>query len=368
MTKDEMPMSKEVGRTSVRKAVLSRKRLSVLRCLLPTACCLLAVLAPPAAARDLYVSNVRGDDRATGGSQLSRSEMGGPVRSIGRALRLAEQGDQILIENTGEPYRESLSLSGRRNSGNSYVPLVIEGNGATLDGSQRVPDGAWEFYRGAVFRFRPAHLAFAQLFLKDHPLPQVVVSGLVDAPPKLEPLDWCLLGGYIYFCVDPTKLPDDYPLWYAAKPVGITLLHVDHVVIRNLVVEGFQLDGINALNSADDVRLVRVTSRGNGRSGITVGGASRVAIQECLVGNNGAAQLLSLPLSETHVNNTSLLSNTAPAWVDQGGRVYLDGKKIEGGLDERKPEPPTHGDELRRKPEQPAARPKVSPAPRAGGA
>ena len=44
-----------------------------------------------------------------------------------------------------------------------------------------------------------------------------------------------------------------------------------------------------------------VTAHGNGRSGVCVSGASIVELVGCLVGNNGQAQLLTLPLSETHM-------------------------------------------------------------------
>jgi hypothetical protein len=57
-----------------------------------------------------------------------------------------------------------------------------------------------------------------------------------------------------------------------------------------------------------------------------------VAIESSTVGDNRAAQLLTLPLSETHIYHSELLPLTAPAWVDQGGRVFLGPKQVEGGL------------------------------------
>jgi hypothetical protein len=146
------------------------------------------------------------------------------------------------------------------------------------------------------------------------------------------------LGGFVYFCVDPLKLPEDYALTYAQRRVGITLFHVDGVRILNLTVEGFQLDGINAYNSARDVLLSQVTCRGNGRSGVSVGGASSVSIESCLLGDNGVVQLLTQPLSETRVQNSGLLSLTGPGWVDEGGRVFVEGKRVEGGLKELTPD------------------------------
>jgi parallel beta-helix repeat protein len=105
-------------------------------------------------------------------------------------------------------------------------------------------------------------------------------------------------------------------------------------------VQGFQIDGISLANSARNVSLVSVTCRGNGRCGISVGGASSTTLDECLVGDNGQAQLLTLPCSETHIRNSRLLSNTAPGWMDQGGRVYLDDRQVQGGLDEVPPPTP----------------------------
>ncbi len=293
-----------------------------------------------AGARDIFVSNLRGDDRFSGHQLNVSHDLGGPTRSIGRALRLATQGDRIVVENTGEPYRESLSLVGSRNSGYSFQPFVIEGSGAVLDGSAPVPAEAWENYRGPVFRFSPPHVGHQQLFLNGRPLPRVYVETWADRPPALEPLEWSLYDGFIYFCVEPLKLPEDYPLFHAHLQTGITLFHVARATIQDLTIQGFQVDGVNAHNSAQEVVLRRVTCRGNGRSGVAAGGASLVDLADSLIGNNGAAQLLTLPWSKTHIRNTQLLGNTAPGWVDLGGEVMLEGRLITGGLSEHLPGKP----------------------------
>jgi hypothetical protein len=41
-----------------------------------------------------------------------------------------------------------------------------------------------------------------------------------------------------------------------------------------------------------------------------------------------------MPWSELHLRQTELLSNTGPGLVNQGRRVYLDGKPVAGGIDE----------------------------------
>jgi hypothetical protein len=282
---------------------------------------------------------VAGDDTYSGRNWDGGPERSGPVETIAKALRLAQFGDRIVLANTGQPYRESISLVGSRHSGSAPQPLVIAGNGAILDGSAPVPLDAWEHYQGAVFRFQPRVLGHQQLFLNDRPVPMVPAGGLRDRPPALRPLEATVYQGAIYFCVEQGKIPRDYPLAYAQQQTGITLYQVEHVALVDLVVQGFRVDGINAANSARHVQLLGVVCRGNGRAGIVVGGASLVDIEACTVGYNGQAQVLTLPYSETHVRNCNLSSETAPGWVDQGGRFFLGQKLVEGGLEQVRPQP-----------------------------
>jgi len=295
------------------------------------------VLWAPAAGREIYVDNVAGDDTFTGRQDRNTGDRAGPVRTSAKALRLASSGDVIVLADNDEPYRESFSLVGNRHSGYPQQAFTIAGNGATLDGSVPVPQGAWEHYRGAVFRFRPRQMGPQQLFINDRPAVRVVGGWTSGSPPRLRPLQWCVHEGYIYFCVEPEKLPDNYGLTYAKLQTGITLYHVQGVTISNLTVQGFRIDGINAQNSARDVYIYEVTARGNGRAGITVGGASKVTIKVGVLGNNGQAQLLTLPHSKTFLRETQMFSNTAPAWVDRGGSVTADGQSIEGGIDDFQP-------------------------------
>jgi len=303
-----------------------------MRTVLPLLLVVAIIPASAAAGRDIFVDNLAGNDTYTGELALAaaQAERTGPVRSINKALRLAQQGDRIVLAARGAPYRECIALVGKDHGGSSLRPFVIEGNGAILDGSAPVPAIAWEHFDGPVFRFRPPKVGHQQLFLNDRPAPQVTASTLADGPPELEPLQWCLQASYIYFCVEWGKLPEDYPLTFAEKQTGITLFHVRDVVIANLTVQGFQLDAINAHNSARNVVLRGVTCRGNGRAGVAVGGASLVELDACGLGDNGAAQLLVLPWSETHVRNSVLLDNTAPPVVRQGGDVFIDGQEMGG--------------------------------------
>jgi hypothetical protein len=120
-------------------------------------------------------------------------------------------------------------------------------------------------------------------------------------------------------------LPDSYDVQYSDLTVGVTLYEVRNVVIRDLIVQGFQLDGINAHDSVFDTVLREVTCRGNARSGISIGGASRVRLENCLLGDNGDAQVRTEGYSHTHIVDCEILDNTAPALKRDGGKVYTEG-------------------------------------------
>lgn len=284
----------------------------------------LLLLGVPATlvARDIYVDNVTGDDRRDGSAPVSAGDQAGPCRTIRRALQLARNGDRIVLANTGEPYRESITLQAARHSGIANRPFQLDGSGAMLDGTEPVPRDRWEYVHDDIYRFRPSRMSFQILYLDGRPARRHPVIQR-DQLPALKPLEWCLFEGHIYFRVEPGKMPRQYDLSHTALPVGITLYEVRHVIIRDLVVQGFQLDGINAHDGVTDTRLEGLTCRGNGRSGISIGGASQVTITACLVGDNGAAQVRTEGFSHTSIANCDLIENTAPAVVREGGLITM---------------------------------------------
>jgi hypothetical protein len=301
---------------------------------------ILLLAASSASAKTIYVNNVEGDNRFNGQTPVyAPGQLYGPVRSIAKALAMAESGDTISLADAGEPYKEMISLIGDRLDGDAFSRLTIEGNGAVLDGSAAVPVDSWEHQGGWVHRFHPRYVSHQQLFLNDRPLERVVSNPWTDEPPKLKPLQWCLHGGFIYFHTEVLRDPWQYDLSYAYHPTGATLFHCDSVTIRDLTIQGFQLDGINAFNSAKDITLEGVTCRGNGRSGLAVGPCSDVLVNGCLIGDNGECQLLAGAISATLIVGSEVIGNTGPAWsLDPEAALVVDGKTIDP--DEKESEPP----------------------------
>lgn len=279
-----------------------------------------------ATAADIFVDNVQGDDRNDGTMPDFGAGQVGPVETIAKALRIAHRGDRVVLANNeGQPYRESITLQGADNSGWPDGPFVIEGNGAILDGSDIVPLDGWDHEVNDIFRFTPARKIYHQLFIDDRPITQAPITnrGELDT---MEPLHWALVDGVIYFKAELRRGPGSYRMTYTTKPVGITLYQVRYVTINNLTVQGFQLDGINAHDNADQVVLNNIVARGNGRSGISIGGASRVSINGALIGNNGKSQLRTEGYSKTDIRRSTILDNTAIDLDRQGGEIMVDGQ------------------------------------------
>jgi hypothetical protein len=294
------------------------------------------LLTPAALGRQIHVDNETGNDRAAGEQPKNMADMTGPVKTLARALQMTQPGDVIVLAKTSTPYREIISLTGSRHSGSPQMPFIIRGNGAVLDTSTAIPPEAWKNHEGAVFWFQPRLTTYQQLFLNGRPAVRAPLTADRRLP-KLEAHQWAMKDGRIYFCVEKNKLPADYRLSCARDAAGITLYHVAYVHIADLTVQGFQLDGINLANSARHVRISGVTCRNNGRSGISVGGASTVEILRSVLDGNGEAQLLTLPYSKTHLQNVQMPSTNAPGLINRGGEVDVDGKVTVGGPD--KPQP-----------------------------
>lgn len=285
---------------------------------------LLAV--PVAAARDIHVDNVRGDDHLDGAASISATAGSGPVRTISKALRLVGRGDRVVVAKTPEPYRESLVLSGSRLSRSFAGPLIIEGGGAVLDGTAPVPADRWQHHRDDVYCFAPERLGYQQLLLDGRPAVRCPTTPADRSLPELEPLQWCLAAGKIYFCTQAGRMPPQYALRYSVLGTGLRMYFVQGVLVRDLTIQGFQQDGVAVCDVADEVRLERVRAVANGRSGICVSGASRVEIDGCLLGTNGVSQLRQYDFAATRLFATRLLDDTARPVELRGGWLSIDGR------------------------------------------
>jgi hypothetical protein len=284
-------------------------------------------------AADVFVDNMRGDDICDGASAVPGDERSGPVRTIRRGLKMIRPGDTLHLVNHGVPYFESVEIVGARFNGG----FTLEGNGAVVSGAKVVPFDAWKYMGDEVWRFTPRRKAFYQLIQGDRALPEFPSPPRVASLPEIPAGHWCAWRGSIYFRTLPGRSLTQYdpPLAFAAEEVGITLLDVEEVVIHNLEVRHFRLDGVNAHDRCKRVILDSVRLIENGRAGLAVGGSSTVGIKDSTVERNRLVSILNAEVAQTEV----LTSQLGPAGIlapgggpirITGGHVLVDGQEVFG--------------------------------------
>lgn len=102
---------------------------------------LIAFLFPAGAmSRDLHVDPVTGSD--------SNDGVSAPVKSIARGIRLAKPGDTVYLA----PGRYYQSAVFHEKHGTEKQPIVLDGQGAILDGSEPVTSSEWEQVAPGLFR------------------------------------------------------------------------------------------------------------------------------------------------------------------------------------------------------------------------
>lgn len=200
----------------------------------------------PLGAAEIGVDNVRGSDlQAISDGQRIQA----PYRTLQRAIDHAILGDRIKLIPTGQPYRECVSINTRNDFSTPDFPLVIDGNGATLDGT------------------RP-----------------------------LGVLDWSAIGADLF---------------------ELKVRSPGH----DLTIVGYRLDGINCHDLVSNVRFENIVAADNGRSGISVGGASRVLLANSKLADNGDSQVRVEGQSLLELSNVTLNDDVSQAIDRAGGRV-----------------------------------------------
>lgn len=272
-------------------------------------------------ADDWFVDNISGNDRSSGMVEAQ------PLKTIQAALLRAHPGDRIILKKSAEPYREQISITGPNNSGLPGRPLEIVGNGAVLEGADPIRGTSWEVLGDDLFQYRPPQLSHQLLFLDGKPLEKF--PGPAAELPALQPLQWTQRDGWIVFRTEPGKAPYQYNLSCCRRTVGITLFQVHDVLIADLTVQGFQFDGVNAHDLTSEATVHSCVLRGNGRSGASAGGASKVTLASCLIGDNGQSQVRSEGYCRLTIDSCDILEQDGRIPLDfQGGAIFRDGKTI----------------------------------------
>jgi hypothetical protein len=196
---------------------------------------------------NIHVDPIKGDD--------TRDGVTGPVRTIARAIRLAQPGDTVHL--TPATYFESVDLSGKH--GEPGRPITVDGHGAILDGSEPVKLAEWEALGNGLYRkvklmprMEDAMLS-RWFFLWDDRMNHMGLcskgpSQPLKKPAELLPSEWTYVKEESAFYV---KLPadkglDSVRIRYPLRSNGVTYSREgSHLVVRNITATHVHNDGFN---------------------------------------------------------------------------------------------------------------------------
>lgn len=297
----------------------------------------------PVAAADLFVNNRVGNDAFSGASPVLDSAGNGPVRTLRGAWERVRPGDRIVLLPTDSPYHDEIVFSGVRVQGYPNFPIILEGNGVELVGTEAIPPEDWRYFRRGAYVLEGPFQGQRPLMLGGQPAERVDASPWGNLP-DLSPGQYVYWRGTTVFQADPSKGILDYPLERSNLRFGLLLERVSHLTVRNLRVRGFSQDGIQIRGPAKGVTFERCLIADNGRAGVSLYNNADVRFMGCFVEGNGRAGVLNDNFSQLQLEGCSVQSTPTAVATDGTSRV-----RIKGGT----PEPLESG-------------PFVFPAPRPG--
>lgn len=256
---------------------------------------------------EIYVDNRAGNNSLNGFSPKIVDGKNGPVKTIQRALDYAKQGDKIILINNETPYYESITLAGKRFSGLGKESFTIIGNGATISGAIKVPQNGWRKLNNGLWKVTPFRKGYFNLFLDGKSLPEYRPEKNQSVQlDQIPPGSWAVYQGAIYYKGLKNQLPPAESFSLAGNSVGLSLVDVDNVYITDLTFEKFRLDGINIHDRSKNVVLEKVTSKENGRAGLSVNGTSQVEVIDSKLINNRIEDLLITEQALANLTKTKL--------------------------------------------------------------
>lgn len=231
-----------------------------------------------ASARDLHVDPENGDDNL----------LEGPYRTISVAIRRAEPGDTIHLKPI--VYHDSAVFHGIR--GEAGKPITLEGNGATLEGSDPLDPTDWTEIEPGLFRADELlpriddGMIQRWFFLWDG---KMVHMGRTSKGPRaelkeptdLKPGEWTFVvdssrehAGAFYLRIAEGKTLVEQNVRVPVRSAGVQFSGMGekanaHLVIRNLTATHVYNDGFNIHGHCEQVRFENIRAIECGDDGIS---------------------------------------------------------------------------------------------------
>ncbi len=287
---------------------------------------LVLAIAQLSRAQVIYVNNVVGDDRNDGRSSEPTGPGVGPVATLERAFQLARAGETIQLVKTDQPYTGSMVVGTPGRGGIEGHPVVLEGNGVQLRGFAPVPPSVWQYLGHSTYRMQPYRKGYYLLLVDGKPVERVPYRRAQAGSdrPALDPLQWTVRDGHVYLRIPPGSYIDQLLIEIPGSDIGLSLYSVKHLIIRNLTITGYRLDGLHVHGQSHDVVLENVTARLNGRAGIAVGGTARVTARGCQTEANLVADVYAYGSCRLELRDSRLLGGGSYLVWARGGHVGLN--------------------------------------------
>ncbi len=274
----------------------------------------------------VYVNNVVGSDHNDGSTPQTTSPGVGPVATLERAFRLARPGETIRLVKTDRPYSGSLTVGTPGRGGIAGHPIILDGNGVELRGFATVPASVWQYVGQSTYRMQPYRKGYYLLVVEGQLAERVPYRQAEKGSdrPALRPLQWTVHRGHIYVRIPEGKYIDQLTIEIPGADIGLSLYSAKHVVIRDLTITGYRLDGVHVFGNSEAVILENVICRLNGRAGIAAGGTSRLVARGCQLQTNLVSDVYTYGSATVHLSNCKLLGGGRYLVWARGGRVLLE--------------------------------------------
>ena len=222
-----------------------------------------------ATARDVYVNPATGADTANG---LAAAPAGanGPLKTIARGLKLAQAGDTVHL--APAVYKESATFHNR--SGEPGRPIVLDGQGATLDGSDPLNPADWQ--QTAPGLYRNDHLFKADdfvllrwYFIFDGRMSHMGrcskgTRAPFKKPGDLQPGEWTFAAAEhaFYVRIDPAQKLAEARIAAPIRANGVGFggrcqhLLVRHLTATHVYNDGFNIHGFTRDVAFEDIRAI----------------------------------------------------------------------------------------------------------------
>lgn len=274
-------------------------------------------LAAEVAALEFFVNPTIGDDQANG-LAAQRQGAAGPLKTVARAVQMAQAGDTIHLD-PSTVYHEEVIFCNK--AGSFEQPITLDGHGAAISAETAVPPSEWEKVGEDLYR-NPRLLNSKEVRIRGN---MVLVKDLLQRfffvwngvqnrmgrsskgdqplskPADLRPGEWTYVMGEeaFYLRLAPGRNIAEERIEFPSFCNGV---HTDgecaNIVIRNLNVRRVLNDGFNLHGKTRNLRVENCRASECGDDGLSAHGDCEITVNGFVAERNSTGIC--------HVNSTSV--------------------------------------------------------------